>query len=150
MTEMIGKIEESKAAEKLGVDEGSCLMKDKSFDRIEAGDETGFGDEANLDTDSEKGGGEDTLEADFDLDLGELTIELDDEVDDFDLDDEDDLDAELDDDLELDLELDLDSDWDDEELDDEPEPEPSQPQSLKAFAEDWENRWAEWKWMDDH
>lgn len=23
-------------------------------------------------------------------------------------------------------------------------------QSLKEFAEDWENRWAEWEWMDDH
>ena len=26
----------------------------------------------------------------------------------------------------------------------------SRPQSLKEFAEDWENRWAEWEWMDDH
>ena len=64
--------------------------------------------------------------------------------------DEDDPDEESDEELELEFEFDLDSDWDDEELDEEPEPQPSQPQSLKGFAEDWENRWAEWKWMDDH
>ena len=31
-----------------------------------------------------------------------------------------------------------------------PEPQPSRPQSLKEFAEDWKNRWAEWDWVDDH
>ena len=75
---------------------------------------------------------EDNLDADFDSELGELTIELYDGEDEFD------------------LELDLDSDWDDEETDDEAEPQSSRSQSLKSFAGDWENRWAEWKWMDDH
>lgn len=66
-----------------------------------------------------------------------------------------------DDPADLDEDFELDPDWDDEEEVDwededdeeaewEPESQQPQSQSLKDFAGDWENRWAEWKWMDDH
>lgn len=91
------------------------------------------------------------IETDDVLEQGNLDMEPDgnEEEQKLDLDDEDDPDEEFDDGLEIDLEFDLDSDWDDEESETE-EIQPSQSQSLKDFAEDWENRWAEWKWMDDH
>ena len=85
----------------------------------------------------------------FELDVAEEEEELNGEFV-LDLDDEGDPDEEFDDSLDLDLELDLDSDWEDEESEWEEESQPSQSQSLKNFAGDWENRWAEWKWMDDH